>query len=298
MIYERGETRRTVSPEAEEILGKEFPVLDHGFVRLVDYMGNDGAIVQAARTSVGAGVTDEKRDRGLIRYLWRHEHTSPFEMVEMKWHCKMPIFVAREWIRRRTANVNELSMRYSEPIGEYYIPSPEEFRFQGVTNIPGSSEEEVPEDVARRAIEWIKSSVSAGEAANKGMRKDKIARELARMALPINAYTEWYWKNDLKNTLHFLKLRMAPNAQKEIRVYANAMAEIVKKVVPVTWEAFEDYTLNARKFSRQELEALKTIMGRSVIIPQDDIEKVAQETFPDKFERREFLEKFVLMNGE
>ncbi len=282
-----------IVPEVEEILDKEFKVLDHGFVRLVDYMGGDESVVQAARISYSKGTKTFREDRALIRYLMRHLHTSPFEMVEYKWHCKMPIFVARQWIRHRTANVNEYSLRYSEPEDTFYIPKIGEVRFQGVTNRQGGSEEEVPKEIAEKVIRFITSTSEDSMQKYQEMINDKIARELSRSGLPINLYTQWYWKNDLHNTLHFLKLRKASNAQYEIREYANLMSDIIKKAVPLCYEAFEDFTVNSLLFSSLEINALKRIING------EDKEKVAEEEIESKGERREFfskLERLIKIN--
>lgn len=277
-------TKRVVIKEAEEILGKTINCLDHGFVRLVDYMGGDSSIVQAARVSYGKGTKTTSEDRGLIRYLMRNHHTTPLEMVEMKWHCKMPIFVARQWVRHRTASINEYSLRYSEPKDEFYIPKADEIRFQSVSNRQGSSEEKVSDEVASKVIDFITQTSTSSMKTYEEMSKDGIAKELARMGLPINLYTEWYWKNDLHNTLHFLKLRLDHHAQKEIRVYAEAMADVVKKVTPLAYEAFEDYVLNSVSFSALELRALRTWMTG---IPAVEASLIIE----NKREKAEFLDK-------
>ncbi len=272
--------------EAEEILDKEFPCLDHGFVRLVDYMGTDESIVQAARVSYGHGTKKIHQDRGLIRYLFRHKHTSPFEMVEFKFHCKMPIFVARQWIRHRTASVNEYSLRYSKAIDCFYIPSVDNIRFQSKTNRQGRSDESVPAELQQQVLDVIKRHIHHSWADYEKLEEKNIARELARMHLPINLYTEWYWKIDLSNLMHFLKLRLDEHAQYEIRVYALAIADIVKKVAPITWEAFEDYSLYARELSRQEMELLMKFIKKN-----QDWEKVAIEAGFNKLEAFEFAYK-------
>lgn len=227
-------------------------VLDHGFVRLVDVMGDDHAIVQAARVSYGKGTKSVNADRGLIRYLLKHQHTTPFEMVEFKFHCKMPIFVARQWIRHRTANVNEISGRYSVMEDTFWQPTPEDFRAQGGTNRQGSGANSV--DVSK-ASELSKLFSDDQHLLYRHYEKAMAlgtAREVARVNLPLSLYTEWYWKIDLHNLLHFLHLRMDPHAQKEIRVFAEAMAVFVKKACPMTWEAFEEFALHASKLSRSE----------------------------------------------
>lgn len=278
------ETKRLVIPAAEEILGREYRVLDIGFLRLVDYMGGDESIVQAARVAYGEGTKKVSEDRGLIRNLERKEHTSPFEMVEFKWHCKMPIFVARQWIRHRTANVNEYSMRYSQPRDEFYVPKTSEVRFQSITNKQGSTEEEVPEDLANEVIKYIQDTDDNAILNYKKFTDQNLSRELVRIALPLNIYTEWYWKNDLHNTLHFLKLRMAPDAQYEIREYANTMAGIIKEIVPITYEAFDNYVLNSVNFSKQEIEAIKK---SGLNLSEKDLENCNLSNG----EQRELLEK-------
>ncbi len=232
-------------------------VLDHGFVRLVDVMGDDKAIVQAARVSYGDGVKTVSEDRGLIRYLMRKRHTSPFEMAEFKFHVKMPIFVARQWARHRTASMNEVSARYSVMKDEFYQPN--EARSQSTKNKQGS--EAGPADLDswfNGRTSWI--SEVAFEAYS-AFIKAGISRELARVILPLNLYTEFYWKIDLHNLLHFLHLRMDEHAQEEIRVFADAIAGIVKERFPLAWDAFEDYVLYAHTFSRQEMEIIKRYMG-------------------------------------
>lgn len=249
-----------VVPEAEGILDKEFPVLDHGFVRLVDYMGGDSRIVQAARVSYGEGTTTFRRDRALIRYLMEHQHTSPFEQVVLTFHAKMPIFVARQWIRHRTARVNEVSGRYSVMRDEFYVPEPESVRFQSQTDRQGSSEEEVPAELRTKVLDILRRDQSSLYAGYQEMLDDNIARELARINLPLSLYTEWYWQIDLHNLFHFLQLRVDEHAQWEIRQYANRMAEMTKAVAPVAHEAFEDFVLYGARFSKRELGILRGML--------------------------------------
>jgi len=244
------------NPKAEELLDKEFKCLNAGFVRLVDYMGGDESIVQAARVSYGKGTKTVNEDRGLIRYLMRHMHTTPFEMVELKFHVKLPIFVARQWIRHRTANVNEYSGRYSVMKDEFYVPEHQAIHFQSLRNKQGRREEEVPPELRQKVLEILSHSQQQLYKEYEQLLEDDIARELARINLPLSLYTEWYWKIDLHNLFHFLKLRMDEHAQYEIRVYAHTIAEITKTVVPLAWEAFEDYNLKSEKFSRLELAVL------------------------------------------
>ncbi len=245
------------SPQADALLDKEFKVLDHGFVRLVDYMGDDTAIVQAARVSYGKGTKKVSEDRGLIRYLMRHRHTSPFEMVEFKFHVKLPIFVARQWIRHRTANVNEYSGRYSVMKEEFYLPPPEDIRYQSTVNKQGRSSEEVPAELKQKLLDFLTSTHSNSYQHYHEFIEAGLARELARIGLPLSLYTEWYWKIDLHNLFHFLHLRLDPHAQQEIRAYAKVMADMVKTVCPMAFEAFMDYRMNALYFSAPELTALK-----------------------------------------
>ncbi len=287
---------RSSNPQLDEILGKEYPCLDHGFVRLIDYMGSDEAIVQAARVSYGKGTKKLQQDRDLIRYLMRHQHTSPFEMVEFKFHCKLPIFVARQWIRHRMASVNEYSLRYSQAQHEFYLPAPEMIRRQSSTNRQGRSEETIPEELQQQVLETMRKHVELLWQDYEQFQQMDIARELARIQLPVSLYTEWYWKIDLHNLLHFLKLRLDPTAQYEIQVYARAIAEIVKIAVPLTWEAFADYVLEARNFSRQELALLRQALSQ---IPTPvDWESLAQNHGLSKREIREFIEKIGADNRQ
>ncbi len=274
-----------INPKAEEILDKEFKVLNHGFVRLVDYMGGDESIVQAARVSYGKGTKTVSEDRTLIRYLMRHQHTTPFEMVEFKFHVKLPIFVARQWIRHRTANVNEYSGRYSIMPEEFYLPDENVIKYQSQSNKQGRDEEEVPPEIRKRVLEILLNEQRSAFDGYQEMLENNIARELARINLPLSLYTQWYWKIDLHNLFHFLKLRMDKHAQYEIRVYAETMAQIVKTVVPMAYEAFEDYVLNSVTFSKQELLLLKKYFPNNV----DD--KEIEELGFSKYERAEFLDK-------
>jgi len=241
------------------------PCLDKGFIRLVDAMGGDDAIVQAARVSYGKGTKKVSQDRGLIRYLMRHRHTTPFEMVELKFHCKMPIFVARQWVRHRTANINEYSLRYSEARDEFYIPHPEHIQFQSKVNKQGRAEE-VPVALKQKVQDYFKELSTLCFQRYMELQKAGIARELARAILPVNIYTEWYWKNDLHNTFHFLHLRMDDHAQLEIREYAHAMAKLVKQVAPMAYEAFEDYRVHGVHFSRLEKEIITHHFPDQIIV--------------------------------
>jgi len=282
---------RVIIPEAEEILDKEFKVLDHGYVILVDYMGGDESIVQAARVSYGKGTRKLSDDRGLIRYLMRHDHTTPFEMVELKFHCKMPIFVAREWIRHRTANVNEYSLRYSEPEGDFYIPDASQIGLQSKSNKQGRNLQEVPDELKEKVQRYMKESSQEAFKKYQELNQARIARELARTLLPVNLYTRWYWKIDLHNLFHFLRLRIDPRAQYEIRVYAEVMAEITKKVTPLAYEAFEDYKLSSITLSRLEIEALDVILGG-----ENNVDEVGEKVgFKKGRELNEFKEKLEIL---
>ena len=241
--------------------------LDKGFVRLVDSMGGDNAIVQAARVSYGKGTSKLSQDRGLIRYLMRHRHSTPFEMVEFKFHCKMPIFVARQWVRHRTANINEYSLRYSEARDEFYYPDPEHIQFQSALNKQGRMGEVTPE-LKLKVLNYFKEISERSFEIYSELNQAGIARELARSILPVNLYTEWYWKNDLHNLLHFIGLRSDSHAQYEIRVFSDAMAESVKAVAPFAWEAYQDYIIKGMRFSRIEQSLLERTLPDRVI---DDI---------------------------
>ena len=248
--------------------------LDKGFVRLVDSMGGDDAIVQAARVSYGQGTSKVSQDRGLIRYLMRHRHTTPFEMVEFKFHCKMPIFVARQWVRHRTANINEYSLRYSEARDEFYFPDPEHIQFQSALNKQGRSGE-VPLELKQKVLDYFKEISERSFTMYQELNEAGIARELARSLLPVNIYTEWYWKNDLHNLLHFIGLRSDSHAQYEIRVYSDAMAEFVKAVAPFAWEAYQDYVVHGMRFSRIEQNLLEKQLPPRVV--DDILEDVAYQ---------------------
>ncbi len=267
-------TRRPTVAALEEKLYSPVPLLDHGFVRVVDYMGDDSAIVQAARVSYGRGTKKVLQDRGLIRYLLRHRHTTPFEMCEIKLHVKLPIFVARQWIRHRTANVNEYSARYSILDREFYLPRPEDLALQSESNRQGRGER-LSEQQAADVLELLRrDSEQTYESYEHLMNDVGLARELARIDLTLNYYTQWYWKIDLHNLLHFLSLRMDRHAQLEIRVYADAIAEFVKDWVPATWEAFEDYRLGGAFLSKQALQVVRDQLdGQDVSQPSSGLSK-------------------------
>ena len=253
------ETRRPTVPAAEEILGGYFPVLDHGFVSLVDYMGSDEDVERAARVSYGYGTRKRSATRGLIRYLRRHRHTTPSEMVELKFHCAMPMFVARQWIRHRTASVNEYSGRYSLMPLLFYEPELEQFALQSGSNRQGrgaAGSRETWQEAVRR---WRRVRVESADSYGWLLGED-VARELARIDLPLSTYTQWYWKIDLHNLLHFLSLRADPHAQWEIREYAKVVAGMVQRVAPLSFEAWADYDLGGASMSRGELEAVSLLL--------------------------------------
>jgi len=278
-------TRRATVPALEAMLYQAIPVLDHGFVRVIDYMGDDGAVVQAARVSYGRGTRKTSEDAGLIRYLMRHRHSTPFEMCEIKYHVKLPIFVARQWIRHRTANVNEISARYSILDREFYLPAPENLAAQSAVNRQGRGEVlegeaasrvlDVLRDDAMRTYDnyaWMLNEDAEGAPLDPS--RPGLARELARMNLTLNTYTQWYWKTDLHNLLNFLQLRADSHAQYEIRVYAEAMLESVKAWVPLTWQAFADHRLGAVTFSAPMLAVLQRMLaGETVEQPGSGLSK-------------------------
>jgi thymidylate synthase (FAD) len=256
-------TKRTISPGAEEILGLYFPVLDHGFVALVDYMGTDEDIERAARVSYGFGTRKRSLTRGLLRYLRRHRHTTPSEMVELKFHCCMPIFVARQWIRHRTANVNEMSGRYSLMPMLFYTPPDEQLQPQSAQNHQGRTGQPLPAGLRSEAKQRWQDSRSGAVATYAWLTGHEVARELARIDLPLSTYTQWYWKIDLHNLLHFLTLRVDAHAQWEIQQYGNLMAGMLKRVAPLSYEAWIDYDVCGARFSRMELGALRELVHAS-----------------------------------
>lgn len=269
-------TRRPTVEALEKILFEPLEVLDHGFVRVVDYMGDDAAIVQAARVSYGKGTKKVSEDAGLIKYLMRHRHTTPFEMCEIKLHVKLPIFVARQWIRHRTANVNEYSARYSILDNEFYLPEYENLAAQSKTNRQGRGNVLGKGD-AKKVLSLLKKDSETaykdyawmlndnGEGEPKDKKRDMLARELARMNLSLNFYTQWYWKIDLQNLFHFLSLRADPHAQYEIRVYADEMLKIVKAWVPIAYSAFIEYQMYGGHFSKTALSVLKRMIAGETI---------------------------------
>jgi thymidylate synthase (FAD) len=295
---ESATTRRPVAPALEEVLYQAFPVLDHGFLRVIDYMGDDNAIVQAARVSYGKGTKKVSEDKGLIHYLMRHRHSTPFEMCEIKFHVKLPIFVARQWIRHRTANVNEYSARYSILDREFYIPAAEHLAAQSASNRQGRGDV-LTGDEAKRVLDLLRQDSEnaydhyadmlneneAGEQVDPA--KQGLARELARMNLSLNFYTQWYWKIDLYNFMHFLSLRADSHAQYEIRAYAEAMVAILKRWVPLTAEAFEQHRLRAVTLSKGALSVVRRMLkGEAVTLETSGLGK------------REWSELQAVLSGE
>lgn len=283
-------TLRATSAGMEARLYQAHPVLDHGLIRVIDYMGDDAAICQAARVSYGRGTKAVSDDRGLIRYLMRHWHSTPFEMCEVKFHVKLPIFVARQWIRHRTANVNEYSARYSVMDREFYIPAPEHLAAQSTVNNQGRGQVLEGAEAARVLDLLREDAMRAYDHYEDMLTPDAdtgklgLARELARMNLPANVYTQWYWKIDLHNLFHFLRLRADVHAQYEIRVYAQIMCDIVKDWVPQAYEAFEDYRLGAVSVSAKAKEVLKRRLAGEVV--------TAENSGMSKGEWREFVEEW------
>jgi len=255
-------TTRSIAAGAEALLMREVPILDLGFVQPIDYMGNDVDVVQAARVSYGPSTRKVHNDRGLLRYLMRHRHTTPFEMCEVKFRCKMPIFVARQWIRHRTANGNEMSLRYTEAPDEFYVPAIENISLQSVDNKQGRQSTVVSDDVRAEVVSLMRANQEDTFAMYQRLAGELgIARELARSVLPVSLYTQWIWKIDLHNLLHFLSLRLDPHAQLEIRAYAEVMAAFTKAWVPMCWEAFDDYRRQGLQLSRLEVSALSRILS-------------------------------------
>jgi thymidylate synthase (FAD) len=273
-------TKRVTSPELEKVLYEAIPVLDHGFIRVIDYMGDDSSIVQSARVSYGKGTKKVSTDEGLIRYLMRHWHSTPFEMCEIKYHVKLPIFIARQWIRHRTANVNEYSARYSILDKEFYIPAKEQLSAQATNNrqgrgdlITGRQADEVlkilKDDAVRTYDNYEKMLNERFDGTIIDEKKSGLARELARMNLTLNSYTQWYWKTDLLNLMNFLFLRGDSHAQYEIRVYAETMLDTVKKWVPITHAAFLDYRVGAAHLSSKGLKIVKSMINGNKVGYED-----------------------------
>ncbi len=278
-------TKRVTAPELEKILYEAIPILDHGFIRVVDYMGNDTSIVQAARVSYGKGTKKVSTDSGLIKYLMRHWHSTPFEMCEIKYHVKLPIFIARQWIRHRTANVNEYSARYSILDKEFYLPKTENLAAQSQSNRQGRGDV-LQGEQAKKVLNLLKNDAEQtynnyemmlNERYDGSVINEKevgLARELARMNLTLNTYTQWYWKTDLLNLMNFLRLRADHHAQYEIRMYADAMLDTLKKWVPITYEAFMDYRVGGTEVSAKgKIILQKLIKGEDVDVDQSGLSK-------------------------
>jgi len=299
---QKNTTKRVTSPELEKILYEAIPILDHGFIRVVDYMGDDSSIVQSARVSYGKGTKKVSTDSGLIKYLMRHRHSTPFEMCEIKYHVKLPIFVARQWIRHRTANVNEYSARYSILDKEFYLPSKENLAAQSTSNrqgrgkvINGKQADNILEMLKKDAEQTYNNYETMLNERYDGTIIDEanqgLARELARMNLTLNTYTQWYWKTDLLNLLNFLSLRADSHAQYEIRAYAQAMTETLKKWVPITFEAFMDYRVGAMELSAKG----KTVIQKMIKGEPCDFEssKLSKREWNELMESFGFNEKMI-----
>ena len=278
-------TKRVTAPELEKVLYEAIPILDHGFIRVVDYMGDDTSIVQAARVSYGKGTRKVSTDSGLIKYLMRHWHSTPFEMCEIKYHVKLPIFIARQWIRHRTANVNEYSARYSILDKEFYLPETENLAAQSQNNRQGRGDV-LQGEQAKKVLNLLKNDAEQTYNNYEMMLNERydgsvidekevgLARELARMNLTLNTYTQWYWKTDLLNLMNFLRLRADHHAQYEIRAYAEAMLDTLKKWVPITYEAFMDYRVGGTEVSAKgKIILQKLIKGEEVNVEQSGLSK-------------------------
>jgi len=294
-------TKRVTSPELEKVLYEAIPVLDHGFIRVIDYMGDDSSIVQSARVSYGKGTKKVSTDEGLIKYLMRHRHSTPFEMCEIKYHVKLPIFIARQWIRHRTANVNEYSARYSILDKEFYLPAKEQLAAQSQSNrqgrgdvLQGKQAEEVlnilKDDATRTYDNYEKLLNERFDGTKIDENKIGLARELARMNLTLNTYTQWYWKTDLLNLLNFLFLRADNHAQYEIRVYADKMLDTVKRWVPITYQAFMDYRVGAAEISSKGLKVIKSmISGKKVGQEDSGLSKREWNELMEKLDRKDLI---------
>ncbi len=294
-------TKRVTVDELEKILYEAIPILDHGFVRVIDYMGDDTSIVQAARVSYGKGTKKVSTDAGLIKYLMRHWHSTPFEMCEIKYHVKLPIFIARQWIRHRTANVNEYSARYSILDKEFYLPSSEHLAAQSKINRQGRGNI-LEGEQAKKVLELLKGDAEQTYSNYETMlnerydgtvineNSDGLARELARMNLTLNTYTQWYWKTDLLNLMNFLRLRADKHAQYEIRAYADTMLETVRKWVPITYEAFIDYRVGGTEISSKGKQVIKKlIQGEKVIFDNSGLSKREWNELMESFEMKSYL---------
>jgi len=298
---QENKTKRVTAPELEKILYEAIPILDHGFVRVVDYMGDDTSIVQAARVSYGKGTKKVSTDSGLIKYLMRHWHSTPFEMCEIKYHVKLPIFIARQWIRHRTANVNEYSARYSILDKEFYLPAPEYLAAQSQNNRQGRGDI-LEGEQAKKVLELLKGDAEQTYNNYETMLNERydgsvinedgigLARELARMNLTLNTYTQWYWKTDLLNLMNFLRLRADSHAQYEIRAYADVMLDTVKKWVPITYEAFIDYRVGGTEVSAKGKAVIqKLINGEKVSMEQSGLSKREWNELMEAFDLKDKL---------
>ena len=298
---QENKTKRVTAPELEKILYEALPVLDHGFIRVVDYMGDDTSIVQAARVSYGKGTKKVSTDSGLIKYLMRHWHSTPFEMCEIKYHVKLPIFIARQWIRHRTANVNEYSARYSILDKEFYLPEPNHLAAQSQKNRQGRGDV-LKGEQAKKVLDLLKSDAEKTYENYQMMLNQRydgsvidenkigLARELARMNLTLNTYTQWYWKTDLLNLMNFLRLRADDHAQYEIRAYADVMLDTVKKWVPITYEAFMDYRVGGTEVSAKGKSVIqKLIKGQNITIEESDLSKREWNELMEAFDLKDKL---------
>jgi len=298
---QENKTKRVTAPELEKILFEAIPVLDHGFIRVIDYMGDDTSIVQSARVSYGKGTKKVSTDSGLIKYLMRHWHTTPFEMCEIKYHVKLPIFIARQWIRHRTANVNEYSARYSILDKEFYLPSPENLAAQSKSNRQGRGEV-IEGNQAKKVLDLLKSDAEKTYNDYEMMLNERydgsvidekevgLARELARMNLTLNTYTQWYWKTDLLNLMNFLRLRADHHAQYEIRAYADAMLDTLKKWVPITYDAFIDYRVGGTEISSKgKLIIKKLISGEKISIEDSGLSKREWNELMEAFDVKDHI---------
>ena len=294
-------TKRVTAPELEKVLYEAIPILDHGFIRVVDYMGDDTSIVQAARVSYGKGTKKVSTDSGLIKYLMRHWHSTPFEMCEIKYHVKLPIFIARQWIRHRTANVNEYSARYSILDKEFYLPSPEHLATQSQSNRQGRGEI-LEGKKAKKVLDLLKGDAEQTYNNYEMMLNERydgsvidekssgLARELARMNLTLNTYTQWYWKTDLLNLMNFLRLRADRHAQYEMRAYADAMLDTLKKWVPITYDAFMDYRVGGTEVSSKGKEIIKKLIkGEEISLEQSGLSKREWNELMEAFNIKEKL---------
>ncbi len=299
--FQENKTKRVTAPELEKILYEAIPILDHGFIRVVDYMGDDTSIVQAARVSYGKGTKKVSTDSGLIKYLMRHWHSTPFEMCEIKYHVKLPIFIARQWIRHRTANVNEYSARYSILDKEFYLPAPENLAAQSKINRQGRGEI-LEGEQAKKVLELLKSDAEQTYSNYERMLNERydgsviddkkvgLARELARMNLTLNTYTQWYWKTDLLNLMNFLRLRADHHAQFEIRAYADAMLDTVKRWVPITYEAFLDYRVGGTEVSAKGKSVIQNLIkGEQVSADQSGLSKREWNELMEVFDLKDRL---------